>query len=103
MNFKKKKYSIIITMAAAMIIAGIGLAMPNDSFALKLCALLAIGCAIAALILYFKNGKCSYCGKSLLNGVFYYKECPFCHRNLFTGEERKIQPLSEADIIHKKD
>ena len=96
MTYKSKKTILISLIAAAFAFAAAGLAVPDGSMALRICALLAIVCAIAAFIVYNLASKCPHCGTNLYAGVYYLKTCPRCKKSLTAPvektneEERKL-------------
>lgn len=82
MAFKKARRIMIVSGLSALVIACIGLMMPDGSGALKICAAVSVMLLAAAAIIYFTRGKCPHCKKDLGTNIFFAKECPHCKKKL---------------------
>lgn len=78
MAFEKARRVMIISGISAFAIACLGLAMPDGSLILKICAVGSVILLIAAAGIYFIYGKCPYCKKDLGISIFFVKKCPHC-------------------------
>ncbi len=61
----------------------------NGSIASYYLGMGAIGCIIMCLFFVVAGLKCPWCGKRIIRRCLVLKVCPYCHRDLTTGEKKK--------------
>lgn len=90
MSFKSAKKTVAVLIALSVVGCITGLVFfESSSQESSIIALASVILLTLAISVAFKWGRCPWCGKLLISGMYSKKICPACNRDLETGKKKK--------------
>lgn len=84
----RKLVGLLVGISFVICVGGL-LVFEKDSIQSQYCAVAALAALLMAVGAVLAWGRCPWCGKLIVRGMFTKTVCPACHRDLTTGKKIK--------------